>query len=69
MNGRTDKERSRTRTYVLVPASITRFTAVKNRPWVWLSLARSIAERAGVKVTALKTDRITAKAMVRENCW
>jgi hypothetical protein len=42
---------------------------VKNRPWVWLSLSRSTAERAGVKVTAVKTDRMTAKAMVSENCW
>ena len=48
---------------------MTRFTAVKNRPWLWLSLARSSAERAGVKVTALNTDRITAKAIVSENCW
>ncbi len=48
---------------------MTRFTPVKKRPWAWVSLARSKAESAGVKVTALKTESTTAKAMVRENCW
>mgnify|MGYP003693766939 CR=1 FL=1 len=29
----------------------------------------SSADRAGVKVTALKTDSTTENAMVSENCW
>jgi hypothetical protein len=31
-------------------------------------LGQQEAERAGVNVTALKTERTTAKAMVSENC-
>ncbi len=47
---------------------MTLFTAVKNRPCVWLSLASSSAESAGVSVTALNTDSTTEKAIVSENC-
>jgi hypothetical protein len=48
---------------------MTLLTAVKNRPCEWLSLSSSTADRAGASVTALNTDKTTAKAMVSENCW
>ena len=56
------------RSYIWVPPSITRFTAVKNRPCSWLSFSSSSAASAGVKVMALNTDRITANVIVMENC-